>query len=70
MFTVLQFSIAMLALVLIPVVPKMVRLRIRFFRWIHWDWSADVLEEHFERWVFFFRIALLGVATVLFLIGT
>lgn len=70
MFTVLQFSIAMLALVLIPVVPKMVRLRIRFFRCIHWDWQADVLEEHFERWVFFFRIALLGVATALFLIGT
>ena len=70
MFTVLQFSIAILALVLIPVAPKMVRLRIRFFRWIHWDWSADVLEKHFERWVFFFRIALLGVAIVLFSIGT
>ena len=31
------------------VAPKLVRLRIRFFKWIHWTWAVRVLEEHFER---------------------
>ena len=69
MLTVLLFALAILALILIPVAPKLVRLRIRFFKWIHWTWAVRVHEEHFERWVLFFRIVLLGLAAVLFLTG-
>ena len=69
MLTVLLFALAILVLILISVAPKLVRLRIRFFRWIHWACAVSVLEEHFERWVLFFRIVLLGLAAVLFLTG-
>ena len=67
--TVLLFALAILVLILIPVAPTMVRLRLGFFRWIHWTWAVSVIEEHFERWVLFFRIVLLGLAVVLFLVG-
>ena len=69
MLTVLLFALAILALILIPVAPKLVRLRIIFFKWVHWTWAVRVLEEHFERRVLFFRIVLLGLAVVLFLVG-
>ncbi len=54
---------------LATVAPKLMRLRIRFFKWLHWTWAARVTEEHFERWVLFFRIFLLGLAVVLVLVG-
>ena len=54
---------------LATVAPKLMRLRIRVFKWLHWTWAARVTEEHFERWVLFFRIFLLGLAVVLFLVG-
>jgi hypothetical protein len=69
MSTVLLVTLAILALILIPVAPKLVRLRIRFFRWIHWAWAVRVHEEHFERVVLFVRIVLVGLAVVLFLFG-
>jgi hypothetical protein len=50
-------------------VPKLVRLRIRFFKWIHWTWAVRVLEEHFETRVLVIRIVLVGLAVVLFLFG-
>ena len=49
--------------------PKLMRLRIRFFKWIHWTWAVRVHEEHFERWVLVMRIVLVGLAVVLFLFG-
>ena len=61
-------ALAILLLALIPVVPKMLRLRIRVLRWMHWDWAADWLEKHFEKAVLFRRVALLGVALLLVLI--
>ncbi len=69
MLTVLLFALAILALILIPVAPKLVRLRIRFFKWIHWTWAVRVLEEHFETRVLVIRIVLVGLAVVLFLFG-
>ena len=66
----LLFTLAILALFALAIAaPKLVRLRIRFFKWIHWTWAVSVLEEHFERWVLVFRIGLLGLAVVLFLFG-
>ena len=66
----LLFTLAILALfALATVAPKLIRLRIRFYKWIHWTWAVHVQEEHFERWVLVTRIPLLGMALVLFLIG-
>ena len=68
--TVLLFAVAILALFALAIAaPKLVRLRIRFFKWIHWTWAVRVLEEHFERWVIAIRIVLVGLAVVLFLFG-
>ena len=70
MSTVLLFTLAILALfALATVAPKLVRLRIRFFKWIHWTWAASVLEEHFATRVIVGRIVLGGLAVVLFLFG-
>ena len=68
--TVLLFALAILALFALgTAAPKLLRLRIRFFKWIHWTWAASVLKEHFERWVIAIRIFLVGLAVVLFLFG-
>ena len=66
----LLFTLAILALfALAMAAPKLLRLRIRFFKWIHWTWAVRVHEEHFERLVVVIRIVLLGLAVVLFLFG-
>ncbi|MYB37308.1 MAG: DUF3810 domain-containing protein [Gammaproteobacteria bacterium] len=65
----LPFLFAVLVLALIPWVPELVRLRIRFLRWIHWTWAADILDDHFTGWCWFFRAALASVAIVLFYVG-
>ena len=73
MSTVLLFTLAILALfALATVAPKLVRLRIRFFKWVHWTWAVRVLEEHFERWVLVIRIVLLvlAVAILFFRVAT
>ena len=67
MFTWLLSAIAILVLILIPLAPKLVRLRIRFFRWLHWNWAANVLENHFRGWVLVFRTLLFVVAVFLVL---
>ena len=67
---VLLFTLAILALFALAIAaPKLMRLRIRFFKWIHWTWAARVLEDHFERWVVFARIVFALLAVVLFLFG-
>ena len=49
--------------------PKLMRLRIRFFKWLHWTWAARVTEEHFERWVLVLRTVLLVLAVALLFFG-
>ncbi len=61
MDTWLPFVIAILLLILIPLVPKLLRLRVRFLRWLHWDWAANLPENHFQGWVLFVRIILFVV---------
>ena len=51
------------------VAPKLMRLRIRFFKWLHWTWAARVTEEHFEIWVLVLRIVLLVLAVALLFFG-
>ena len=69
MSTGLLFALAILSLILIPLAPKLVRLRIRFLKWIHWNWAVNLLERHFQGWVLFFRIILFVIAAMLFYAG-
>ena len=46
-------ALAVLSLILIPLAPKLVRLRIRILRWLHWDRAVNLLERHFDGWVLF-----------------
>jgi|GEM_PF-2377466 hypothetical protein len=49
MYTWLLFIFAIVVLILIPFTPQLIRLRIRFFRWLHWNWAVNLLESHFQR---------------------
>ena len=69
MYTGLLFTLAILFLSLVPLAPKLVQLRIRFFRWIHWNWAVNLLERDFQGWVLFFRIILSVIAAMLFYAG-
>ena len=62
MYTWLLFIFAIVVLILIPFAPQLVRLRIRFFRWLHWNWAVNLLESHFQSWV-------VGIRTILFVIA-
>ena len=65
----LPLWLAILALILIPSVPQLLRLRIRFFRWVHWQWAADVHEKYFDSLVLGIRIGLFLIAAVLLYVG-
>lgn len=54
--------IAIVLLILIPFMPKLLRLRIRVLRWFHWNWAANLLENHFQTWVLIFRIVVIVAA--------
>lgn len=69
MYTTLMFSLGILCLLLIPFMPKLIRLRIRILRWIHWNWAANLLERNFDSWVLIFRVAVLAIASVLLYLG-
>ncbi len=69
MYTWLLFVLAILALILVPLAPSLVRLRIRFFRWLHWNWAVNLLESHFQDWVVFVRIILFVIAALLLYFG-
>ncbi len=69
MSTGLLFALAILSLILIPLAPNLVRLRIRFLKWIHWNWAVNLLERHFQGWVLLFRIILFVIAAMLFYAG-
>ena len=62
--------IAILFLILLPLVPELLRLRVRFLRWLHWDWAANLLENYFQGWVLFSRIVLFVVAVVAVVIAS
>ena len=68
MYAVL-FAFAILSLVLLPLVPKLLRLRVRFLRWLRWNWAADLIEKRFDGWVLFFRILLCVISAVLLVCG-
>ncbi len=63
------YSLAGLLLVCIPFMPKLLRLRVRFFRWIHWEWAARILEDHLASWSLTLRVVFLFLAALLLYIG-
>lgn len=65
----MPIALAILALILIPFVPSLLRIRIRFLRWVHWDWAANVHEKYFEGLVLGIRIGLCMVIMVLLYLG-
>jgi len=69
MYTWLVFIFAIVVLILIPFAPQLVRLRIRFFRWLHWNWAVNLLESHFQSWVVFLRTLLFVIAAFLLYVG-
>ncbi len=69
MYTWLLFVLAIVVLILVPLAPHLVRLRIRFLRWLHWNWAVNLLESHFQGWVVFRRIILFVIAALLLYIG-
>ena len=65
----LFFAIAFVLLILIPLMPKLVRLRIKILRWLRWDWAANLLENHFRNWVLVFRLVVTVAAAAFLYIG-
>lgn len=65
----LPIGLAIFALVLVPFIPRLLRLRIRFFQWIHWQWAVDVHKKYFDGLVVGIRIALVLGAALLLYVG-
>ena len=69
MYTRLPFVLGISALILVPFVPSLIRLRVRVLRWLHWNWAVNLIESHFQGWVVFGRIILCVIAALLLYIG-
>jgi hypothetical protein len=69
MSTWLLFIFAICFLILIPLAPQLLRLRLRFLRWLHWNWAVNLLESHFQSWVVFLRTLLFVIAAFLLYVG-
>ena len=64
---ILFFMMAALFLCLIPLVPRLLNLRIRVLRFIHWNWLAELHERFFDRLVVIIRVMMsIGVFILLF----
>lgn len=63
------FSLAAAVLICIPFTPQLIRLRIRFMRWLHWQWAARLLEDYFDVWVLCVRTLLFVIAAVFIIFG-
>ena len=57
--------VAAILLVLIPLVPQLLRIRIALLRKIRWTWLADLNERNFGGFVIASRIIMLVIAAVL-----
>lgn len=64
---VVLFGVSLL--ILLPWIPKLLLLRIRFFRWIRWEWAAKNLEDHFQGWSWFVRVVFFVIAVGLIYFG-
>ena len=65
----LLLLLAIFSLICVPLAPALLRLRLRFLKWIKWNWAADLLEHYFQRWVIVVRVVLVFIAAVLFYVA-
>ena len=57
--------VAILLFVLIPIVPNMVRLRVKFLRWLKWNKIADWHEKHITVLTPILRSVLVVIGVIL-----
>ena len=65
----IYIGLAVIIVGLIPIVPKMMTLRIKFFRFLHWNWLANLHEKYYNGIVIAVRCILLAIAIVLLILG-
>ena len=63
------FALAGFSLILIPLAPRLLRLRVRLLEWVGWSWAVRLIEDHFDAWVLFARILLSVIAALLLYFG-
>jgi len=61
--------VAAIMIVLLPIVPKMVRVRIAVLRWLRWKWMADLHEKGFNPIVAVVRVVMACIAAYLFFLA-
>jgi hypothetical protein len=61
--------VAAVLVILIPIVPKMVRVRIAALRWLRWNRLADIHEQGFNPIVIAVRVIMLALAVYLFVLA-
>lgn len=64
------FGLAVIMGLLIPLVPRMIRVRIAVLRKLHLNWFADFHERHLEGLTWFVRALLAILAVLLVWIAT
>ena len=63
------FALALLCLVVIPLAPQLLRIRIRLLHWLKWNWAASLLEDYFPLWVLIVRVSLSAIMILLLYLG-
>lgn len=66
---VLFIAVGVVLLALIPIVPLMLRFRIKVLRWLHWNWFAELFERNFRSFTLAARLILLVGGLVLLVAG-
>ena len=66
---ILYFVLAGVMLLLLPLVPKMVTLRIKILRFLHLRWLADLHEKYFRGLTIALRVILAAMAGLLTALG-
>ena len=64
---ILTLLLALFAILMIVLMPKVVRLRIGILQAIGLKWASNLLENNFDSWVLFFRAILIVITLVLLL---
>lgn len=66
---VLFFILAGVMLLLLPLVPRMMTLRIRILRFLHLRWLADLHEKYFDGLTIAVRVILVAMAGLFTALG-
>jgi ABC-type nickel/cobalt efflux system permease component RcnA len=67
--TVAYFIVAGLLMLIVVIAPLVLSLRIRIFRWLHWNWLANWHERHSKPIIVSVRVIMGAVAVYLIVLG-